>query len=108
IAIGLLGSTSEEFLFRLFGIPFLQKLTKSNVIAVVLPAFSWGFLYTAYTNDPSYSRGLEVGLIGVVAGVCMLRWRSLATLCWRPNFRWGTPRYQPQLRRRTMRGFRVE
>jgi len=82
IAIGLLASTSEEFLFRLFAIPFLQKLTKSNVIAVVLPAFSWGFLHTAYPNEPPYIRGLEVGLIGVVAGVVMLRWGILATLVW--------------------------
>jgi membrane protease YdiL (CAAX protease family) len=82
LAVGLLASTSEEFLFRLFAIPFLQKLTKSNVLAVVLPAFSWGFLHTAYPNEPPYIRGLEVGLIGVVAGIVMLRWGILATLLW--------------------------
>jgi membrane protease YdiL (CAAX protease family) len=82
IAIGLLAATSEEFLFRLFAIPFLQKFTKSNVLAVILPAFSWGFLHTAYPNEPPYIRGLEVGLIGIVAGVVMLRWGILATLVW--------------------------
>jgi membrane protease YdiL (CAAX protease family) len=82
IAIGLLAATSEEFLFRLFAIPFLQKLTKSTVLAVILPAFSWGFLHTAYPNEPPYIRGLEVGLIGIVAGVVMLRWGILATLVW--------------------------
>ena len=82
IAIGLLAATSEEFLFRLFAIPFLQKVTKSRVLAVILPAFSWGFLHTAYPNEPPYIRGLEVGLIGVVAGVVMLRWGILATLVW--------------------------
>jgi membrane protease YdiL (CAAX protease family) len=82
IAIGLLAATSEEFLFRLFAIPFLQKATKSRVLAVVLPAFSWGFLHTAYPNEPPYIRGLEVGLIGVAAGVVMLRWGILATLVW--------------------------
>jgi len=46
IAIGVLASTSEEFLFRLFAIPYLQNLTKSRVLAVVLAAFSWGFLHT--------------------------------------------------------------
>ena len=60
---------NKEFLFRLFAIPFLQKLTKSNVIAVLLPAFSWGFLHTAYPNEPPYIRGLEVGVIGIVAGI---------------------------------------
>jgi membrane protease YdiL (CAAX protease family) len=82
IAIGLLASTSEEFLFRLFAIPFLQRLTKSNVIAVILPAFSWGFLHTAYPNEPPYIRGLEVGLLGIVVGIVMLRWGILATLVW--------------------------
>ena len=82
MAIGLLASTSEEFLFRLFAIPFLQRLTKSNVIAIVLPAFSWGFLHTAYPNEPPYIRGLEVGLLGIVVGIVMLRWGILATLAW--------------------------
>jgi membrane protease YdiL (CAAX protease family) len=82
IAIGLLASTSEEFLFRLFAIPYLQNLTKSRVLAVVLAAFSWGFLHTTYPNEPPYIRGLEVGLIGIVAGFVMLRWGILATLIW--------------------------
>jgi membrane protease YdiL (CAAX protease family) len=82
IAIGLLAATSEEFLFRLFAIPLLQKVTKSNVIAVLLPAFSWGFLHTAYPNEPPYIRGLEVGLIGIGVGIVFLRWGILATLVW--------------------------
>jgi membrane protease YdiL (CAAX protease family) len=82
IAIGLLAATSEEFLFRLFAIPLLQKVTKSNVIAVILPAFSWGFLHTAYPNEPPYIRGLEVGLIGIGVGIVFLRWGILATLVW--------------------------
>jgi membrane protease YdiL (CAAX protease family) len=82
IAIGLLAATSEEFLFRLFAIPFLRKYTKSTILAVIVPAFSWGFLHTAYPNEPPYIRGLEVGLIGIAAGVVMLRWGILATLVW--------------------------
>jgi len=82
IAIGLLAATSEEFLFRLFAIPFVRKATGSRILAVILPAFSWGFLHTAYPNEPPYIRGLEVGLIGIAAGIIMLRWGILATLVW--------------------------
>jgi membrane protease YdiL (CAAX protease family) len=82
VAIGLLASTSEEFLFRLFAIPFLHRVTGSRVLAVILPAFAWSFLHSAYPNEPPYIRGLEVGLIGIVAGIVMLRWGILATLIW--------------------------
>ena len=82
VAIGLLASTSEEFLFRLFAIPFLERLTRSRLLAVVLPAFCWSFLHSAYPNEPPYIRGIEVGLIGIVAGFVMLRWGILATLIW--------------------------
>jgi membrane protease YdiL (CAAX protease family) len=82
VAIGVLAATSEEFLFRLFAIPFLKRLTGSNIVAVIVPAFCWSFLHSAYPNEPPYIRGLEVGLIGIVAGFVMLRWGILATLIW--------------------------
>ncbi|HYT21449.1 MAG TPA: CPBP family intramembrane glutamic endopeptidase [Candidatus Polarisedimenticolia bacterium] len=82
VAIGLMASTSEEFLFRLFAIPFVEQMTKSRVLAVVLPAFSWSFLHSAYPQEPGYIRGIEVGIIGVVAGIVMLRWGIVATLIW--------------------------
>jgi len=82
LAIGLYAATSEEFLFRLFAIPYLMRLTKSRVLAVVLPAFMWGFLHSNYPQEPAYIRGIEVGLIGIVAGLVMLRWGIWATLIW--------------------------
>src|SRR5437899_12680266 len=82
VGIGLMASSSEEFLFRLFAIPFVERVTKSRVLAVILPAFSWSFLHSAYPQEPGYIRGIEVGIIGVVAGVVMLRWGILATLIW--------------------------
>ena len=82
VAIGVTAATSEEFLFRLFAIPFLRKLTGSRILAVVLPAFFWGFLHSNYPQEPGYVRGLEVGLIGIVAGLVMLRWGIIATLIW--------------------------
>jgi hypothetical protein len=82
IAIGLLASMNEEFTFRLFAIPYFTRLTKSRWIAVIVPAFLWGFLHSNYPQEPAYIRGLEVGLIGIVAGIVMLRWGILATLIW--------------------------
>ncbi len=82
LAISIFAATSEEFLFRLFAIPFVLRVTKSKFLAIVLPAFIWGFLHSAYPVQPAYARGLEVGLIGLVAGWVMLRWGILATLVW--------------------------
>jgi membrane protease YdiL (CAAX protease family) len=81
-AIGLLASTNEEFTFRLFAIPFFQRLTGSRWIAVILPAFLWSFLHSNYPQEPPYIRGIEIGLFGIVAGLVMLRWGILATLIW--------------------------
>ena len=82
LTIGISAAASEEFLFRLFAIPFLQRTTKSRFLAIVLPAFFWGFLHSNYPQEPAYIRGLEVGLIGIVAGLVMLRWGIWATLIW--------------------------
>ncbi|HLK03547.1 MAG TPA: type II CAAX endopeptidase family protein [Candidatus Acidoferrum sp.] len=82
VAIGLLASMNEEFTFRLFAIPFFTKFTRSRWIAIIVPAFLWGFLHSNYPQEPAYIRGLEVGLIGIVAGLVMLRWGIMATLIW--------------------------
>ena len=82
LTIGIYAAASEEFLFRLFAIPFLLRVTKSRLLAVVLPAFFWGFLHSNYPQEPAYIRGIEVGLIGIVAGLVMLRWGIWATLTW--------------------------
>lgn len=82
LAISLFAATSEEFLFRLFAIPLLLRMTKSKWVAVIVPAFVWGFLHSAYPQQPGWVRGVEVGIIGVVAGWVMLRWGIIATLVW--------------------------
>src|SRR6266850_2893560 len=82
VAIGLLASMNEEFTFRLFAIPFFMRITRSRWIAIIVPAFLWGFLHSNYPQEPAYIRGVEVGLIGIVAGMVMLRWGILSTLIW--------------------------
>jgi hypothetical protein len=81
-AIGLLASLNEEFTFRLFAIPFFLRFTRSRWIAVIVPAFLWSFLHSNYPQEPPYIRGIEIGIIGIVAGMAMLRWGILATLVW--------------------------
>jgi hypothetical protein len=82
LTIGIYAATSEEFLFRLFAIPWVMRITKSKPLAVILPALAWGFLHANYPQQPPYIRGVEVGAIGIVAGLVMLRWGILATLVW--------------------------
>ncbi len=82
LTIGIYAATSEEFLFRLFAIPWLMRVTRSKFLAVVLPALAWGFLHANYPQEPAWIRGAEVGAIGIVAGWVMLRWGILATLVW--------------------------
>jgi membrane protease YdiL (CAAX protease family) len=82
VAIGFLASTNEEFTFRLFAIPFLHRITRSRILAVLIPAFCWSFLHSNYPQEPAYIRGIEIGIIGVLAGWVMLRWGILATLIW--------------------------
>jgi hypothetical protein len=86
VAIGLLAATNEEFTFRLFAIPFVQRLTGSRVLAVILPAFCWSFLHANYPQEPPYIRGIEIGIMGIVAGLVMLRWGIVATLIWHYTF----------------------
>lgn len=82
LTIGIYAAASEEFLFRMFSIRFLMRMTQSRILAIVLPAFAWGFLHSNYPQEPPYIRGIEVGTIGIVAGWVMLRWGILATLTW--------------------------
>ena len=82
IAIAALAASSEEFWFRLFAIPLFRKFLKITWIAVLIPAFLWGFLHANYPQEPPWIRGVEVGLIGVAAGIVMLRFGIAATLIW--------------------------
>src|SRR5262249_16958015 len=79
---GFLPAGSEEFLFRMFAIPFLQKLARSTLPALVLAGFIWGFGHAGYPQQPFYIRGVEVGIGGVALGLVMLRWGILPTLVW--------------------------
>jgi membrane protease YdiL (CAAX protease family) len=79
---GYLPAVSEEFMFRMFAIPFLKKALRWLPAAIVVAGFVWGFGHAGYPNQPFYIRGVEVGIGGVALGLIMLRWGILPTLIW--------------------------
>jgi membrane protease YdiL (CAAX protease family) len=81
LTVSLTASLTEEFLFRVFAISVLRKFLPTWM-AVLIPAFLWGFLHSNYPQQPSFIRGIEVGILGIIAGYIFLRWGILATLIW--------------------------
>ena len=79
---GFLPAVSEEFLFRMFAVPWLRKAVRSLAAAVILAGFIWGFGHAGYPQQPFYIRGLEVGIGGVALGFILLRWGILPCLVW--------------------------
>lgn len=79
---GFFPAVLEEMQFRAFAIPFLKKVTGLWPLAIALAAFNWGFLHSAYPNEPFFIRGVEVGIGGIIVGIIMLRFGILATLMW--------------------------
>ena len=79
---GFFPAMTEEFLSRAFSIPFFQKVFRSRLFAIVLAGFIWGFGHSTYPNQPFWIRGVEVGLVGVIAGFLMDRFGLLPLLIW--------------------------
>jgi membrane protease YdiL (CAAX protease family) len=79
---GWVPALSEEFMSRAFSIPFVERLMRSRVAAIVISGFVWGFGHAAYPNQPFFIRGLEVGLAGCAIGILFYRFGLLPLLIW--------------------------
>jgi len=80
LLMGFFPAVSEEWMFRAFSIPYLERLFRLRWLAVLLASFIWGFGHAAYPNQPFYIRGIEVGIVGLVMSWAMLRFGILAPL----------------------------
>ena len=81
LLMGFMPSTTEEFLSRMFSIPFFRRYLPLAA-AVVVPAFLWGFAHAAYPNQPFWIRGVEVGVAGCLIGAVMLKADLFPLLVW--------------------------
>lgn len=77
---GFFPAVSEEWMFRVFSIPYLQSLFRYRWLAVFLASFIWGFGHANYPNQPFFIRGIEVGIAGLIFSWAMLRFGILAPL----------------------------
>ncbi len=80
--MGFYPAVSEEFMSRVFSIPLVEKLTRSRVAAVIVPALIWGFAHANYPAQPFFIRGVEVALAGFAVGIVLYRFGVLPCLVW--------------------------
>lgn len=64
--IGFQASFIEEITFRIFATSWLKKLTKNFLLAVVISSVIWGFGHSHYAIFPTWFRGIEVSLLGII------------------------------------------
>jgi len=64
----------EEFIFRLFAISFLKKCTRLTWLAILVSALIWGFAHSTYSVFPTYVRGIELTIFGIILGMVFLRY----------------------------------
>ncbi|HOD12167.1 MAG TPA: CPBP family intramembrane metalloprotease [Candidatus Omnitrophota bacterium] len=67
-------SICEETLYRLFGIEYGKKLFKNIFLACLAASVIWGFGHSHYQIFPSWFRGIEVSLLGLVLSFFYVRY----------------------------------
>lgn len=80
LAVGATAAVSEELSFRLFGISLVKKYLRFTPVALLIPAMIWAFLHSTYPVYPTYVRGIELTIVGLILGYVFLKEGILTTM----------------------------
>jgi hypothetical protein len=71
---------SEEITFRLFGIALFKKIVRFTFPAVLIPNIIWALGHTGYAIYPTYSRLIEVTILGFVFSYTFLKYGLITAI----------------------------
>jgi hypothetical protein len=80
IMYGLFAAITEELIFRLFGILYLRKILRSTILGVMAATLVWAFAHSDGSIYPTWFRGVEVLIGGLVWAYFFLRYNILTTI----------------------------
>lgn len=75
--IGVSAAGLEELSCRVVGLGLLKRLLKNFWLANFIQAVIWGFAHSQYPQQPSYARGVELTVVGMVFGWIVNRYGIL-------------------------------
>lgn len=78
--IGLRASLVEEMIFRVFAIHWFTYKLKNIFLAVIIASLIWGFGHTGYPVFPTWFRGVEVTILGLIFSWAYFRFGLLTVL----------------------------
>jgi hypothetical protein len=80
VGLGVSASFEEELACRVVGIALGTRLFKNFWVANLFQAVVWGFAHSSYPQEPSYARGLELTVVGLLQGWIMYRYGIIAVI----------------------------
>ena len=70
----LIAAVDEEFIYRFFSVAFLKEVFKPIWVCLLMPALIWGFAHSTYHIFPTYVRGIELTVLGIVLAIVFLKY----------------------------------
>jgi len=80
LSLGITAAITEEITFRLFGILWISKLTKSTTLGILIATLVWAFAHTDGSVLPVWFRGIEVLFGGLLFAYFFMRYNILTTI----------------------------